>query len=77
MNALLGLLFPVLSGRVEAALLIRSQRAQLDRMARENARLRSKNEAFERYRRDAHARLTAGLSSSPTRAAVEEATRAH
>lgn len=77
MKDLFGVLFPVLSGRVDAALLVRSQRSAIEGLVRENARLRSKNEAFERYRRDAHARLTAGLSSPPTRVAVEEATRAH
>lgn len=75
MSRLFAALFPVLSGRVDAALLVRSQRQAIERLVRQNARLRLKNDAFERYRRDARARLMSA-PSSPARV-VEEPTRAH
>ncbi|MEV1315303.1 hypothetical protein AB0J14_04380 [Micromonospora arborensis] len=77
MNRLFAALFPVLAGRVDAALLVRSQRSAIERLVRENARLRGRLDRYDRFRRDAHIRLMAGSSSSSRSTSPKEPTRAH
>lgn len=83
MSRLFAALFPVLSGRVDTALLVHAQQKAIERLRRENALLLLHVEPCRRRRAEAHARLmaatrgdAAAATSSPARV-VEEPTRAH
>lgn len=60
MRDLLGVLFPVLSGRVDAAVRIRGLEVANANLVRENARLRRKQATWDRHVEQARTRLAGG-----------------